>query len=124
MVYPLAFRERVVSAIKEKGMSRKDVMAIFGVSHMTLTRWLHATDLTPPTTRNSKPWKFNTEQFFKILEATPDATLQEIADALGVSVLCVWYHCKKHKITRKKNHALPRARREKTARLYAGTGVN
>jgi len=89
MVYPLAFRKRVVSAIRDKGMSRKDVMAIFGVSHMTLTRWLHATDLTPPTTRNSKPWKFNTEQFFKILEATPDATLQEIADALGVSVLCV-----------------------------------
>jgi len=117
MVYPLEFRKRVVSAIKEKGMSRKDVMAIFEVSHMTLTRWLHAIDLTPPTSRNSKPWTFNTEEFFKILEATPDATLQEIADALGVSVFCVWHHCQKHKITRKKNHTLPRAGRKKTARL-------
>ena len=86
MVYPLEFRKRVVSAIKEKGMSRKDVMALFEVSHMTLTRWLHASDLTPPTTSNSKPWEFNTEEFLKILEATPDAILQEIADALGVVI--------------------------------------
>jgi predicted transcriptional regulator len=45
-----------------------------------------------------------------ILQEAPDATLKEIAYAAGVSDFCIRYHFKRLKITRKKNHALPRTR--------------
>ena len=115
--YSLELRTRALAAL-DKGKPRKKVAEIFNISTRTLYNWyklrLETGHLHPqnrPTVRSHR--KLKPEMLFSYLEKHPDAYLKEIGDAFGVSGTAIFKALKKFGISRKKNEALLRARREK-----------
>jgi transposase len=109
MAYSVDLRERVVASVKG-GMTQTLAAQLFLVNRVTLHRWLKRTDLTPKKTGTKAPTKLALASLEQALDENPDATLTELGHVLGVTPQAIFYACKRNKITRKKNHAVPRAR--------------
>ncbi len=80
----VALRQRVLAAL-DRGMSRQQVVATFGVSVATLKRWLVLQRTATPLSPKASPGRRRTipvaqqAALWAQLEAHPDATLQQHA---------------------------------------------
>ena len=110
MTYPVALRQLAVEKVRQKEMTQTEVAKLFKIGITTLKTWLTTKNLNPKISRTPRTLKVSHSQLLAILQEAPDATLKEIAYAAGVSDFCIRYHFKRLKITRKKNHAIPRTR--------------
>ena len=109
--YPMELRTRVVTHVK-RGDSAEDAMEKFTVSRDTVYRWRRlekAGRLAPKKSWGS--WKkINPEKLRARVKKKNDATLQEIAQEMGVSAVGVFHALRKLKITLKKTHKISRKR--------------
>ena len=101
--YELELRERIVGYVA-KGGSKASAAMIFNVGRRTVYRYLKAERAgnLPP-----KPWggsrkKFSSERLEEEIGKRSDATLKELATALGVSHVSVWWRLRELAITLKK----------------------
>jgi transposase len=113
MAYSTDLRERVLDAI-ERGMERSEAITIFAVSEGSIKRWQklrrEGSPLTPRRPgRKRKAAKPNDDAVVRrLVDATPDATLQEYADQwneLHEKALSRWTigrRIRRLKLTRKK----------------------
>ncbi|MFM5890324.1 MAG: IS630 transposase-related protein [Dolichospermum sp.] len=108
MAYSLDLREKAL--LFSKQASLVETARIFQIGLATLKRWLKRPELKASKSGPKAPSKLSNALLEHALEQNPDATLAEHAQTLGVSITSVFYACKRNKITRKKNHALPRAK--------------
>lgn len=111
--YSLDLRVRAVEFVLEGG-ARSEACRIFKISSGTLFNWLkqfHQTGDLSAKPKGSKPWKLDHMAVVEYFKENEDATLQEAADHFDTAHSVIDYILRKHKITRKKNHALHREKR-------------
>ena len=104
--YELELRKRIVGYVA-KGGSKASAAIVFNVGWRTVYRYLnaeHEGNLAP------KPWggskkKFFSERLEEEIGKRSDATLKELAKALGVSHVSVWFRLRELSITLKKRCA-------------------
>jgi len=121
--YSIELRARALAAL-DQGMPRNKVADVFQISTRTLYNWCKRLKETgkigctlPSKVRSHR--KLTRENLLAHLQQHPDHYLTEIAEALGVKAPSVSAALKKFGISRKKNDALLRARREKKARVFS-----
>ena len=106
--YTLDLRERVVGFVRSGG-AKTEAAARFRVSRKTVYRYLAADDagsLAPKASWGG--WrKLDPASVRREVGRRRDATLGELAEALGVHLTTVRYHLRKMKITLKKTRAVP-----------------
>ena len=113
MTYSLDFRELAVRLVREDGDIPKVVAQQLKVGINTVRRWLKRETLAahkpgPTTSRVIDP-----ERLKAAIAAHPDAYIDELAQTLSTSSSTISYTLKKLNITRKKNHAVRRAKSRK-----------
>lgn len=111
MAYDLDLRERVLGFISE-GNSMAKAARLFRVGRSTIYAWQKRETLAPGKPGPRKPRTLCYEALKDHIEAYPDAYQHERAKALGVSRHVVLYGLKRLKLSRKKNDALPRKKRQ------------
>jgi transposase len=109
MSYSLDLRKRAL-ALKTQGFKQKNIAQLLSITTRTLYNWLKRPQLKASKPGPTAPTKLSIQTLEHALDQTPDATLAEYAQTLGVTPQAVFYACKRNKLTRKKNHALPRTR--------------
>lgn len=117
--YSTDLRERAVNYVL-RGGDRGDACHIFEISTSTLQRWISQYSRSgnlSPKPQGSRPWKLNHTEVVEYVKCHSDCTLQEAADHFNTFVSVIDYILRKHKITRKKNHAISRARRAQTVSI-------
>ena len=106
MCYSIDFKSCVLSNVFN-GMSWDEASEIFNVSRASIARWcVHYRNngtLEPGPRRVHKVRKVDRNKLVLLIESTPDATLQELADYFETYPSVIDYHCRKLKLTRKKN---------------------
>jgi transposase len=116
-------RERILAAIDKREGSRRQLAARFSVNVSTITRLLQLRRLTGsfdprPHRGGTEPTldQRGLERLRRLVEETPDATLEQLRQGLGLSgsLMIVWRGLKKLDITRKKKtlHATEQDRLE------------
>jgi transposase len=110
MAYSIDLRKRVVNFVRNKQGTQLAAANLFKISLWCVKQWLKRPELKASKPGPTAPTKLSTQKLEQALDQTPDATLAEHAQKLGVSLTTVFYACKRNKITRKKNHTLPRTR--------------
>ena len=114
--YAKSLRFRVLSFI-DSGKSKADAGRVFNLCRQTIYNWLSlrdSGDYSPPSHPNKyKASKLDCSVFSAYVRDNSDAYQHEIAKHFGVSQSAVFYALKRCGITRKKNHAVYRARRKK-----------
>ena len=119
-VYSTDFRFQVLKSL-ERGKSREEVCDFFGIGVATLCRWLQRYRKTGSISASArgdyKTRKVDVSELLRLIESTPDATLQELADQFETWPSVIDYHLRKQKITRKKNNAVSGAKRGKKGRI-------
>ena len=118
--YSIDLRERVVEYVSDGG-DRDEASTLFNIGIATVQRWmtLHKKtggDLSPKP-MGSRPWKLDGAALAKYVEKHGDSTLQEIANHFNAVPSGIYYALNRCGITRKKNHAVRRARRRKAGRI-------
>jgi len=107
--YSLDFRRTVIQNI-ESGKSWDEVIKIFSINRSTLDRWLKmhrsGKGLEDSPRKTYKTRKIDSEKLLNVLEASPDATLVELANEFDCWPHAIHRRLKKLGITRKKNHPL------------------
>lgn len=124
--YSLDFRVRAVEFVLEGG-SRSEACRIFKISSGTLFNWIKQFRLTgdlSPRPKGSKPWKLDHTAVLDYFKTHEDATLREAADHFDTAHSVIDYILRKHKITRKKNHALRRKKRRGQESIPGRTRTN
>ena len=112
--YSLDFRKKVVKAY-QSGLTQEEVAERYDICRKTLCSWLarlRGGILAPKPRGKGEPYKIDAAKAARLIKETPEMTLQEMADRLGVTAQAVWHHWTRSGITRKKKDALPRAGRE------------
>ncbi len=113
MPYSLDFRKSVVENI-DSGMSWDEALITFSISRDTLSRWLKkhrsGDPLEDAPRQDYKVRKIDSDKLIQALEKTPDATLEELANEFNCWPNAIRRRLEKLGITRKKNHALCRAK--------------
>jgi transposase len=113
MSYSQDFREFVVGKI-HAGMPRSDAIDFFNVSRDSIHKWLKKSaetgNVIDKKRKEYKPKKIISQILMEELSKTPDATLQELSEHFSCSKNAIWKRLKKLDITRKKNHAIRRAK--------------
>jgi transposase len=110
--YSIDLRERAVGYVLDGG-DREDACGIFRIGIATLQRWISQSKQTgdlSPKPLGSRPWKLDHDAIVKYVENGGDYTLQEIAEHFETGKSAIDYILRKHRITRKKNHVVRRAR--------------
>jgi transposase len=108
MAYSVDLRERVVAAVKA-GNSKKATAHRYNVSRGTVHNWMNRPVLAPDKAGPKEPWALNPKRLAEEVETAPDAYLDELATALGVSRSTVGYGLKRLNLTRKKNDTVQSA---------------
>ncbi len=102
-------------------MPQKEARRIFKIGSGTITRWLHWNsqkgDLSTPSRGRYKVRKFSDDALKAFIESNNDSTLEEISEHFGVVKNAIWKRLKLLNITRKKNHVIRGAGREKAQRI-------
>ena len=116
MSYSIDFRKCVIDNISS-GMSRDDAGRIFSVSKKIIYKWLNNLkshgNLDDLPRKRYKTRKIDPEQLKAAIAANPDAILEELGEQFGCWPQSIHKRCVKLGITRKKNHAVRRAKRGK-----------
>lgn len=108
MAYSLDLRKRVIEFV-ESGGSKAEAHRRYKVSVWCIDDWLRRkADLLPKKPGPQKRWKLDLVALEKAVQENPDAYLQELAETFGTARSTIWYALQALKISRKKNHALPR----------------
>ena len=114
-MYPLAYRQKVLSVRKEEGLTIAEVAERFCVGVATVMRWIK--NLQPKTKRNKPATKIDMEALKRDVERYPDAYQFERAKRLGVSRQGIWYALKRLGVSYKKNATTPKSRRRRKTYL-------
>lgn len=96
---------------------------VFGITPRTLTNWikLKKQGSLAPKPRRRKPSKIEDDKLKAYIQEHPDAYLREIAVVFNVTIVGVFYACKRLKITLKKRY---RSTRKETKRNERSFGRN
>jgi transposase len=109
MAISVDLRQRVVAFIREQGATQAEAAERFQVSVSSIKRWLGRPCLTPDKPGPRDAITLDRERLRALVEAHPDAYLDEYADWLGAKRSTVAYNLQVMQISRKKNRSLPRA---------------
>lgn len=113
MGYSLDFRKAVVENI-ESGKTWDEVIKIFSISRQTLNLWLKkhrsGEGLEVAPRPDYKVRKIDSQKLIKLLEKSPEATLEELAREFDCWPSAIRRRLVKLGITRKKNNALRRTK--------------
>jgi transposase len=112
-------RQRILAAVDNREASRRQLAVRFAVDVSTITRWLQLRRQTGsfdprPHAGGKEPTldQGALERLRELVQETPDATLEQLQHALGVSgsIMIVWRGLRRLNITRKKKtlHATER----------------
>ena len=110
MSYSLDLRKRAIALVEQGDLTKGMIAQLLSITTQTLRNWLKRPELQASKTGAKAPSKLPLEKLEQVIEENPDATLREYAQTLGVSLTTVFYACKRNKLTRKKNHAVPRTK--------------
>ena len=118
MAYDEDLRQRVIAFVKGGG-SKSEAARRFTVCRETVYKWLRLPEdnLSPQKTGPKGPTKVDTAALARLVNEQPDRYLDEYAAALHVSRFAISYGFKKLGISRKKNHAVQRAKRKSTTTI-------
>ena len=119
--YSLDLRERAVEYVLDGG-SKDDACRIFKIARDTLYRWLkqhRETGSLKAKPLGSRPWKLDHAAIAEYVKDNNDNTLEEYAAQFNTVPSAIDYVLRKQGITRKKNHAVHRARRGKRKAFLA-----
>jgi transposase len=116
LAYSEDLRQRVLDFLQSGG-SKIEAAKRFTVSRAIIYVWLKADSLVPAKTGPKGHSKLNVVLLKTLIEAKPDAYLDELAAQLNVSDFTVAYGLKRLGISRKKNYALPGAKRRRTQQI-------
>ena len=118
MSFSIDLRLKVIDFIKSGG-KKNEASKIFGVHRNTIYNWLKTSEnKSLRKTGPKKPYKTNRDLLSKSLSKSPDKTISELAEILGVSRNAVWYNLKIMKITRKKNLVLHSKKCSKKKKIF------
>jgi transposase len=113
MSYGPDFREFVVKKIVS-GMSRSEAVKFFNISLDSVYRWVKEYSETGSFSvkkrKEYKPKKISKQALIDEMNATPDATLEEISKKFSCSQVAVWKRLKLLGFTRKKNNSVRRTK--------------
>lgn len=121
IAYSLDIRERVVAAVKEKGMSKSEVAKLFDLSRATVYRYLEldeGNDLAPKV-HPGHPRDLDEagcQKLLKQVKQHPDLSLEEHAEKFAkehkivLGITSMWNYFERLNVRRKKNPASPRTR--------------
>lgn len=121
--YSKDLRERVVCACDEGVVTREEIARLFGVSTAWIRRLLQRRretgSIAAKPRGGQKPPKFqgkDLDRLQTLLEAQPDATLQELLDRSGVqaSIMAVHRALVRLKFRRKKRRSVPVSKTART----------
>jgi transposase len=118
--YSIDFRERAIEYVSECHGDRSEVCRVFNIAASTLQNWITLKKKMGNLSskrKGSRPWKLDHDAVIKHVETHSDSTLKEIADVFSTGKSAIDYILKKNGITRKKNHAVRRAKRRKAGRI-------
>ena len=101
MSYNLQLRKKVINYIESGGNISKAAQ-VFGISRVSIYRWLNRKDLKPIVVKNRKR-KLDRCAIYQDVIENPNARLAQRAKKFGVTIAAISYAFKKMKITRKKN---------------------
>jgi len=125
--YSIDLRTREVEYVEEGG-SKTEAWRLLKVGRDTIYRWLKQKKdqgtLHPKPVERRGGYKLKDAILERHVQANPDQTSGEMAEALSVHSTTVHYGCKRLKISRKKNHTVQRARRKSQADIPGGIGKN
>ena len=110
MSYSLDLRKRAIALVEQGDLTKDMIAQLLSITTQTLRNWLKRPELQASKTGAKAPSKLPLEKLEQVIEENPDATLREHAQTLGVSLTTVFYACKRNKLTRKKNNAVPRTK--------------
>lgn len=105
--YSIDLRERVLDYIDE-GHTKDEAALIFKVNSRSIYRWQrlkNSGENIGAKVRSSSPRKLVPEKVLAVVEANPDATLQEYGQKFNVSSAAIHKAFKRLGITRKKNRS-------------------
>jgi transposase len=114
--YSLDLRERILAAVDAGKLTRTQIARLFQVSGSWLRRLVQRrrdTGSIAPIPQRHGPLPTLTERqrqrLQQLVQRTPDATLAELRDRLGVAVTTttIWRELKKLGLTRKKSPCMP-----------------
>lgn len=112
-IYSSDFRNCVLDNY-DRGVSRLDILATFGIGQRTLYNWLSSrTKGCNIRSEYKKVRKIDTNKLLSVIESHNDLTLEELAEKFSCSKVAIWKRCKKLGITRKKNYAISGKKSEK-----------
>ena len=118
--YSIDLRERAVEYVSSGG-DRALLCSTLKIATRTLQRWITLAKKTggdlSPKPMGSRPWKLDHSTVVAYAVTHSDATLHEIAAHFSTGKSAIDYILRKYKITRKKNHAVRRARRRKAGSI-------
>ena len=117
MAYDLDLRKCVVEYVRNGEGGATSAARLFKVARATINRWLLRQELQAGKPGPTQARKIVQSHLLKTVEQNPELYLSELAEKFNVSQTTIRYHLKQLKISRKKNQALPRKRREQAARI-------
>jgi transposase len=116
----LDLRQRVVKMIRNEGKTQDETAERFQVSVSSIKRWLKRKNLIPDKPGPTSSRQINREALLEVVKSKPDGYLDEYAEILNAKRSTVAYNLKQLGISRKKNHAIQRAKRRRTQDISAG----
>jgi transposase len=113
MAYSSDLRKRVIQYV-ENGHSNKEAAAIYRVGVSTVYLWMKTPKRVTTLAMGPKTAsKLDRNRLQAFVKKRPDAYLAEIAHEFKVASSTVYYALRGLNLSRKKNGALPRAKRKK-----------
>src|SRR5688572_27684895 len=107
--YSNDLRERVIAYYDDEH-SQVQTCEVFQISRATLNNWLRQRretgKISLPARSQERRGKLKRTELEGYLEAHPDAYLEEIGVALGVSGTAIYYACQRWGLVRKKSRQL------------------
>lgn len=100
-MYSNDFREKVLSVMKNEGLSVRITAKRFKMSKTTLMKWKHG--IVPKTTRNKPTISVDMEALKRDIEEYPDAYQYERAERLECGRGGIYHALKRLGVTYKKN---------------------
>lgn len=125
--YSIDLRAKVLAA-HDRGVRHKDIAEMLDVSESWIRRVVQRRrehgELTPRPRIGRHPVKIDRARLAELVAASPDATLAELRDRLGVgcSISAVWSALRSLGLSYKKRPSTPRSRTAPTSRSAGRSG--
>ncbi len=90
MAYSIDLRKRVVDCVCTQQGTQLAAANLFNISLWCVKQWLKKDDLKPKKPGPTAPTQLSTQKLEQALDETPDATLSQYAELLGVTPQAVF----------------------------------